>query len=276
MALRDQPYLPLYVNDFVSDEKLRNCSAESTGVYIRLMCYMHRSQEYGKVLLRQNERQNERQVLNFAAVLAKQMPYGIDVIARSLDELLEYGIVYIDGDALCQKRMIKDGSISEIRSKSGKKGAESSNKRFMKESSFAAAKRAAKATAKAAANSENEDEDDIDTETEIKNGESNGFGKVMDFYMDRLNPTPSSQIVDDLKTYCETLDWDVVIHAMQIAIDERKFAWSYINAILRRYAQEGLTTMSAVLQQEQERKGKQKSGGGKKQTFLDMYLEDEG
>ena len=38
MALRDQPYLPLYVLDFLVDEKLAYCSAESTGVYIRLMC----------------------------------------------------------------------------------------------------------------------------------------------------------------------------------------------------------------------------------------------
>lgn len=40
MALRDQPYLPLYVLDFLVDEKLAYCSAESTGVYIRLMCIL--------------------------------------------------------------------------------------------------------------------------------------------------------------------------------------------------------------------------------------------
>ena len=40
MALRDQPYIPLYVQDFMTDEKLNECSAESTGVYIRIMCLM--------------------------------------------------------------------------------------------------------------------------------------------------------------------------------------------------------------------------------------------
>ena len=44
MALRDQPYIPLYVQDFMTDEKLSECSAESTGVYIRVMCIMHKSQ----------------------------------------------------------------------------------------------------------------------------------------------------------------------------------------------------------------------------------------
>lgn len=58
MALRDQPYLPLYVNDFLSDEKLNNCSAESTGVYIRLMCLMHKSNEYGVISL--SDRQIEK------------------------------------------------------------------------------------------------------------------------------------------------------------------------------------------------------------------------
>ena len=43
MALRDQPYLPLYVQDFLTDEKLAECSAMATGVYIRLMCIMHKS-----------------------------------------------------------------------------------------------------------------------------------------------------------------------------------------------------------------------------------------
>ena len=44
MALREQPYLPLYVQDFLTDEKLNECSAESTGVYIRLMCIMDKAQ----------------------------------------------------------------------------------------------------------------------------------------------------------------------------------------------------------------------------------------
>lgn len=172
MALRDAPYLPLYVNDFMTDEKLNNCSAESTGVYIRLMCLMHKSQTYGKVLLRQKDRQNERQVLNFAAMLARHMPYSIETIARSLDELLEEGVIYLDGDELCQKRMIHDGIVSERRSENGKKGAEQTNSRFKQSSEFAAAKHSANRPAKSSANSENENEYVI--ESEINKKEING------------------------------------------------------------------------------------------------------
>ncbi len=58
MALRNQPYFPLYVQDFLTDEKLAECSAESTGVYIRLMCILHKSEEYGCILLKTKRQAN--------------------------------------------------------------------------------------------------------------------------------------------------------------------------------------------------------------------------
>ena len=41
MARKDLPYLPLYVQDFLTDEKLMECTASATGVYIRIMCVLH-------------------------------------------------------------------------------------------------------------------------------------------------------------------------------------------------------------------------------------------
>lgn len=115
MALRDQPYLPLYVQDFLTDERLNECSAESTGVYIRLMCLMHKSQEYGVILLKQKDKQSGEAAKDFAAKLARQMPYQADVIERSLRELLEEEVVTLDGDRLYQRRMVKDGKLSTVR-----------------------------------------------------------------------------------------------------------------------------------------------------------------
>lgn len=166
MALRDQPYLPLYVQDFLTDEKLANCSAESTGVYIRVMCLMHKSHDYGKILLRQKFKQTDRQILNFAKMLARQMPYEADVIERALTELVEEEVLFLDGDCLCQKRMIKDGEISDKRSKSGKKGAEKLHEGKMQSGNFAKSF----ATAKAVANSEieNEYENESEIDSDIK------------------------------------------------------------------------------------------------------------
>lgn len=167
MALRNQPYLPLYVQDFMTDEKLAECSAQTTGVYIRIMCIMHKSDEYGKILLRQNQRQSSRQVENFAAKLAIHLPYSYDVILSAIEELLEFKILSIDDGALCQKRMIKDNQISETRALAGAKGASTTNNKPQKTNNFADTF----AAAKSAANTENENEYEIksDNTTKIKN-----------------------------------------------------------------------------------------------------------
>ena len=122
MAIRNKPYLPLYVNDFMSDEKLLMCSAEATGVYIRLMCLMHKSSQYGKILLQQMHKKTPDAITNFASVLTKQLPFEFPCVKRSLEELISYNIISVENDELVQKRMVKDAEISEKRATSGQKG----------------------------------------------------------------------------------------------------------------------------------------------------------
>lgn len=148
MALRNQPYLPLYVNDFISDEKLCQVSAESTGVYIRLMCLLHKSDTYGILLLKQSQKQNTCNKINFASVLTKQMPYEFQTVKKSLEELIDHNILLVEGDKLIQKRMVKDNEISEKRAIAGKKGGDN---RFA----------LANAKPKSIANTEYENEDEI-------------------------------------------------------------------------------------------------------------------
>ena len=116
MAQRNLPYLKLYVQDFMSDEKLNECSAEATGVYIRLMCIMHKNEEYGIVRLKAKDKHSGRQVTDLARKLARQMPYDTKTIERGLCELLEEGVLHLDGDVLYQKRMVHDGRVSAARS----------------------------------------------------------------------------------------------------------------------------------------------------------------
>ena len=162
MALRDQPYLPLYVQDFLTDEKLSECSAQSTGVYIRIMCIMHKSEQYGNILLKQKHKQTDKQILNFALLLAKHFPYSVDVIESSLTELIEEGVLIMQGDLLIQKRMVKDNELSIKRAESGKKGG---IKSLGKEQDFA--------QAKFQANTENEI--DIENDIDIKNKGASKF-----------------------------------------------------------------------------------------------------
>lgn len=165
MALRDQPYFPLYVQDFLTDEKLNECSAESAGVYIRLMCIMHKSQAYGTILIKQKDKQTGEQISDFALKLTKQMPYDAPTIERSLAELLEEGVLSLDGDTLFQKRMVKDGKASDAKALAGKKGAEKKRERASAKV-FACDFAEAEAEAKRKQNTEYENEIEGEYETE--------------------------------------------------------------------------------------------------------------
>ncbi|MEC7753839.1 MAG: hypothetical protein VYB44_07400 [Bacteroidota bacterium] len=138
MALRDQPYIPLYVQDIMTDEKLNECSPATHGVYIKgIMCLMHKSEDYGKILLKQKYQQmlqqttiqNHQQYYRISELFAQQierhLPYTRQEIVSAITELLEERVLSFDGESLIQKRMVKDNEISQIRSKSAKKGAKS-------------------------------------------------------------------------------------------------------------------------------------------------------
>lgn len=129
MSLRNQPYFPMYVQDFLTDEKLMECSALATGVFIKTMCIMHKSDQYGTILLKAKDKSHESQIKNFAHKLTKSLPWGIEIIEQGLDELVSENVMQIEGDLLIQKRMVKDNEISLKKAVAGKKGA---NKRYEK------------------------------------------------------------------------------------------------------------------------------------------------
>lgn len=128
MARKDKPYLPLYVQDFMTDEKLNECSASATGVYIKVMCLMHKSETYGVILLNQKDKQTNNQIENFALKLAKHISFDLHTILAALEELTSEKVLSISGDKLTQKRMFEDGKLSVKRSKSGSKGGETTQK----------------------------------------------------------------------------------------------------------------------------------------------------
>ena len=125
MALRNQPYIPLYVQDYLTDEKLNMCSAATQGIYIKIMCFLHKSDTYGAILFKQNQskeiKQNFSEKKYFAYVIQKQIGFSDDEISFALDELLENKVLLISKtDTSCilfQKRMVHDFRISCKRSK---------------------------------------------------------------------------------------------------------------------------------------------------------------
>lgn len=160
----------------MTDEKLMECSASATGIYIRIMCIMHKSDKYGTVLLKQRDKQTDNQILNFACKVAKQLPFSIDEIKKAINELVDEKVLHIDGDILYQKRMVKDDNISEKRSKAGKLGGD--------KNPFAQAKEQAKVQA----NPEYEYED-----------ESNKDGMVFNFEKLKIEFSNSFTIIENCR-----------------------------------------------------------------------------
>jgi hypothetical protein len=133
------------------------CSASSQGVYIKIMCILHKQKKYGTILLKQKDKQNSSSIINFACVLSRLLPFNEKVITESLNELIEEEVLFIKDDYLCQKRMVKDGAISDARSMAGKKGGGNPN----------LLKQTPKQTDKQIPENENENEDNIEDKNSI-------------------------------------------------------------------------------------------------------------
>lgn len=98
------------------------CSANAHGVLINVMCILHRETTYGRILLKQKFKQTDNQIENFATQFAKLCALDRLEIVRGLQELINENVLFIEGDFLINKRMEKDGKLSQSRSNTGRMG----------------------------------------------------------------------------------------------------------------------------------------------------------
>lgn len=202
MALRDQPYLPLYVQDFLTDEKLIECSAAATGIYIKIMCIMHKSDEYGTILLKEKDKISQSVCYNFANKLTKFLPYSDNEINIALQELISEGVLFISGDKLIQKRMVRDNEISIKRSEAGSKGG------------FAKSNNIAKGMANVVPNTEDENEDETDTIINYS-----GVLENFHLYCDRMSKVSklSEQRKKHIAARFKEFDYETIIEVLKKA-----------------------------------------------------------
>lgn len=199
MPRRESPYLPLYVQDVLTDEKLIECSAAAHGVYFRLLCLFHKQVNYGKILLKQKSKQSTKQIKNFACALAKHFPFSAEEIELALDELVENDVIQLNGDELSQRRMVADSALSDKRAKSGEKGGKSTTKK----KNFAQAKSQANA--------------DIDIDND--NESETVFGKGV------LGEKPNPAQFPTLETPCELSELDKTL-TIELLSRTKKGNWS--------------------------------------------------
>jgi hypothetical protein len=187
MSLRNMPYLPLYVGDWLSNNSLKLCSAKAHGIMVNTMGLMHKAEVYGTILLKQKFKQTSKQENNFACQLAKLLPFDLLEIEGGLHELLEEKILIIKEDMLICERMVRDNEISTLRSKAGKKGGlKTQLKKGKNTDNFASHF----AKAKVQANTEDENEDEY-KDNSISNSKSNKSFKT---YTEK-------EFVDEVKSF---------------------------------------------------------------------------
>lgn len=105
---------------------------------------------------------------------------------------------------------------------------------------------------------ENEKEIEIENECYSPNPlTAPGKSKALAYFMDRINATPSRTCVDELLGYEKTLGTEICRKAMDVALDDKKTAWSYIRAILQDKAKRGIRTL-ADWQADEDRRRKER------------------
>ena len=85
-------------------------------------------------------------------------------------------------------------------------------------------------------------------------------GQVLRVYMDKVNPTPSRLCIDQLAEFAQSLGAEACVHAIQVALDEKKTGWSYIRGILRGYREDGVRCLADIQAREAERDRTKRSG----------------
>jgi hypothetical protein len=140
MSLRTRPYFPLYVQDYLTDEKLSCCTLSTQGIYIRILCVFHKSETYGGILFKQIPKQTYSSIQYFAFIISKQIGCCSSDVADAIEELLFFDVLktkQINGiDFIYQKRMESDGNLSNIRAESAKKGGGNPSLKSKKEDLF--------------------------------------------------------------------------------------------------------------------------------------------
>ena len=122
------PYLALFIDDWLASAKVRKCSETTRGVYIDLLCIMHKEKRRGCYALHDQElkpnntrsktqlalaKPTETQRLSyFAEFLVKRTGSAKSVILKALQELYHREILVVEDDALIQPRMYRDAGYN--------------------------------------------------------------------------------------------------------------------------------------------------------------------
>lgn len=116
------PWLKFYPTDWRSDEQLRNCSIAARGLWIEMLCLMHRASPYGHLII-------NGEVLTDAQ-LAIQTGTPSEQIPALVGELEKAGVFSRTGKgAIYSRKMVRDEKKANVNAKNGQNGGASKHKK---------------------------------------------------------------------------------------------------------------------------------------------------
>ena len=211
----------------------------------------------------------------FVDCLEKYQKLNDTEFGRLVRAALRYKATGAEPDELGREALVWDGMRLDIdrdnesytatcsaRAEAGRKGAEARWQNHSKNS------KNGKSYLPYSKNGQDKEEDkeedkDKDIAASAANAREAVPSAVLSHYQDRITPTPPSTVSQLLIAYTDDLGPDVVIHAIDEAVNQRKLTWGYIQAILQRYSREGLDTLAKVEADEVERRNRKDAGESK-------------
>jgi hypothetical protein len=109
------PFMKFFVNDWLSDEKLSLCSLAAQGLWMRMVCFMHKNARRGYL-------ETDGKPLSLDQ-LARLAGVSTELVSPLIQELLTSGVPSVtdQGVILC-RRMVEKESLRLVRSEAGRKG----------------------------------------------------------------------------------------------------------------------------------------------------------
>ncbi len=109
------PYMQFFVDDWLSDEKLRLCSSAARGLWIDVLCLMWKNDQRGYLQV------GGKPVTSLQ--LARMSGRTEDEVSAQLQELVDAGVPSLAANGcLFSRRMIREQRLSEVRAKAGSQG----------------------------------------------------------------------------------------------------------------------------------------------------------
>jgi hypothetical protein len=119
MPSKKIPAFQFYAADWLSDDPLQTCSLAAKGLWIQMLCRMHKSPVRGKLMLTEN-----RPMTREHLAMLEGIPF--EVLSGCLAELVSHGVVEWeeteDGIVYSSRRMLRDEKKRWLCGEAGRKG----------------------------------------------------------------------------------------------------------------------------------------------------------